>query len=160
MYLERIVDQATPAVGPGAERIEGVVVGTLAGLGGTGEPLVNFPTNRSGRVLAARSTLALRHEHIGANVVLLFEKGDPQKPLVVGLLQNQAPESKEDQLKTVGLQVDDDRVVVTGEREIVLRCGEASITLTRSGKVLIRGAYVLSRSSGANRIKGGSIQLN
>ena len=33
--------------------------------------------------------------------------------------------------------MDDDRVVVTGEREIVL-CGEASVTLTRAGKVLIR----------------------
>ena len=35
-----------------------------------------------------------------------------------------------------------------------------SITLTGAGKVLIRGAYVLSRSSGVNKIKGGSVQLN
>jgi hypothetical protein len=42
----------------------------------------------------------------------------------------------------------------------VLRCGKASITLTSAGKVLIRGTYVLSRSSGVNKIKGGSIQLN
>ena len=30
----------------------------------------------------------------------------------------------------------------------------------RAGKVLIRGAYLLSRSSGVNRIKGGSVQIN
>ena len=48
----------------------------------------------------------------------------------------------------------------TAESEIVLRCGEASITLTRAGKVLIRGTYLLSRSSGVNRIKGGSVQIN
>ena len=48
--------------------------------------------------------------------------------------------------------------VVLGQ--IVLRCGEASITLTRAGKVLIRGAYVLSRSSGTNRIQGGSVEIN
>ena len=41
-----------------------------------------------------------------------------------------------------------------------MRCGEASITLTRAGKVLIRGAYVLSRSSGANRIKGAAVEIN
>jgi hypothetical protein len=41
-----------------------------------------------------------------------------------------------------------------------LQCGKASITLTRAGKVLINGAYVSSRSSGVNRLKGGSIQLN
>ena len=46
------------------------------------------------------------------------------------------------------------------EEEIVFECGKASITLTKSGKILIRGAYLLSRSSGVNRIKGGSVQIN
>ena len=42
----------------------------------------------------------------------------------------------------------------------VLVRGKASITLTREGKVLIRGTYLSSRSSGVNRIKGGSVQIN
>ena len=50
--------------------------------------------------------------------------------------------------------------MLTAEHEIVLRCGKASLTLTRAGKVLIRGTYLLSRSSGVNRIKGGSVQIN
>ena len=50
--------------------------------------------------------------------------------------------------------------MLSADKEIVLKCGKASITLTRAGKILIRGAYLLSRSSGPNRIKGGSIQLN
>jgi hypothetical protein len=45
-------------------------------------------------------------------------------------------------------------------KEIVLRCGDASITLTRAGKILIKGAYVLSRSSGVNRIQGGAVEIN
>lgn len=49
---------------------------------------------------------------------------------------------------------------ITAEREIVLRCGKASITLTREGKIILRGTYISSRSSGVNRIKGGSVQLN
>ena len=57
-------------------------------------------------------------------------------------------------------EVDGEKTVVTAQKEIVLRCGKASITLTRAGKVLIRGAYLLSRSSGVNRIKGGSVQIN
>ena len=44
--------------------------------------------------------------------------------------------------------------------QLVLRCGKASITLTKAGKVLIQGTYLSSRSSGVNRIKGGSVQLN
>jgi hypothetical protein len=43
---------------------------------------------------------------------------------------------------------------------MVLRCGKASITLTRAGKVLIQGSYVLSRSTGVNRVKGGAVQIN
>ena len=56
--------------------------------------------------------------------------------------------------------VDGKRVSFNAEEEIVLRCGKASITLTKAGKVIIRGAYLLNRSSGVNRIKGGSVQIN
>jgi hypothetical protein len=53
-----------------------------------------------------------------------------------------------------------DRLVLEAQREIVLKCGDASITLTRAGKIILRGTYVLSRSSGVNKIKGGSVQIN
>jgi hypothetical protein len=49
---------------------------------------------------------------------------------------------------------------MTAREQLVLRCGAASITLTRDGKVLIQGAYVSHRSSGVMRIKGGSVQIN
>lgn len=58
------------------------------------------------------------------------------------------------------VRVDGKRVVLEGQEEVVLKCGEASITLTRNGKVVIRGKYLLSRSSGVNRILGGSVQVN
>lgn len=58
------------------------------------------------------------------------------------------------------LHIDGKRVVLEGQEEVVLKCGEASITLTRNGKVVIRGKYLLSRSSGVNRILGGSVQVN
>jgi len=58
------------------------------------------------------------------------------------------------------VSVDGEQVTITGDREIVLRCGEASIVLTKAGKVIIRGAYVVTRSSGANRIKGASVHIN
>jgi hypothetical protein len=58
------------------------------------------------------------------------------------------------------VHIDGKRVVLEGQEEVVLKCGEASITLTRNGKVVIRGKYLLSRSSGLNRILGGSVQVN
>jgi hypothetical protein len=56
--------------------------------------------------------------------------------------------------------VDGKRVVLDAQDEIVLRCGSASITLRRNGRVVVRGTYVETRSQGVNRIKGGSVQIN
>lgn len=131
----------------------GPIVGRLVGLASTGEPLVDFPENRSGRPQPARSTVVLDAASVGAEVLLLFERGDLSRPLVTGVLQPVKPSA-------AAVEVDGERVVFTAEKEIVFRCGEASITLTRAGKVLIKGAYLLSRSSGVNRIKGGSVQIN
>jgi len=137
-------------------KIAGVRIGRLDDLGEAGEPLVDFPGNASTKPLAALTTLALGKRTVGREVVLMFEEGDPQRPVVMGLVED--PGTKRRQ--PVELLLDKERFVFTAEHEIVLRCGKASITLTRAGKVLIRGAYILNRSSGVNRIKGGSVQIN
>lgn len=51
-------------------------------------------------------------------------------------------------------------VVIEGEEEVTLRCGKASISLRRDGRVVVKGAYVETHASGTNRIKGGSVQIN
>jgi hypothetical protein len=56
--------------------------------------------------------------------------------------------------------VDGKRIQIEGKDEIILQCGKASITLHRNGRVIIRGAYVETRSSGTNRIKGGAVLIN
>lgn len=144
-------------------RIEGVVVGALVGFAASGEPLVDFYRNPAGEPFAARSTVALSAQNINCDVALLFEQGDPRKPIVLGLMWHPeapsvAPASSA--LEPIEVTTDGKRMTLTAEREIVLRCGKASITLTRAGKILLRGKYVLSRSSGVNRIKGGSVQIN
>ena len=82
----------------------------------------------------------------------MFERGDPALPLITGLVQSVTAAAE--------ARVDGKRVVITGDEEVELRCGEASITLSRSGKLVIRGAYVETRAKGTNRIKGGSVQIN
>jgi hypothetical protein len=138
-------------------RTAGVVLGTLVGQDAAGNALVDYPGNPEDCYLAALSTVPLTDADLGREVALTFVEQDPRRPLVIGLLQapavRPAPEP-------VTAQADGERLVFTADKEIVLRCGQASITLTRAGKVIIRGAYLLSRSSGVNRIKGGSVQIN
>jgi hypothetical protein len=143
----------------------GVSVGTLIGVDARGRALVDLGRG-SQSPAAARSTVPLGEKLVGREVVVMLEQGDPAKPIVVGVIQP-PPSARpatvpEASSPTAGLEakLDGQRLVLSAEREVVLRCGPASITLTRAGKVLIRGAYVLSRSSGVNRIKGGSVQIN
>ncbi len=129
------------------------VVGRLVQCG-PGGVLVDFANNPLGRPVAARTTTLIDPVVVGRAVVLLFEDGDPSRPIVVGVVR------PADDTPAVPAEVDGEQVLLTAQREIVLRCGEASITLTRAGKVLIRGTYVLTRSSGANRIKGAAVEIN
>ena len=60
----------------------------------------------------------------------------------------------------VAADADGRRVRLTAQEEIVLQCGDSSITLKRNGRVVIRGSYVETHASGTNRIKGGNVRIN
>lgn len=144
-----------------AAHIDGVVIGTLLGFKDDATtPLVIYPGQPGTAALAAGSVLDLHGAHIGKAVVLQFERGDPTRPIVMGLLRQGAAWPLPERPAQVDVDVDGERLVVTAKEQLVLKCGKASITLTKSGKVLVQGTYVSNRSSGVLRIKGGSVQLN
>ena len=138
------------------------VVGRLHGFDLEERPLIADVAQCPGRVLTGRSTVALQRAMLGSGVVLLFEGGEVDRPIIIGVMQDPAPADAPTQgaAAPVSVHADDERFVVTAEREIVLRCGEASITLTRAGKVIIKGNYILSRATGYNKIKGAAIDIN
>lgn len=148
------------------DRIDGVVIGRLVGFDDGGHPLVTFPGSKGGDEARttgtpARTTTDLGAGDIGRELALMFEHGDPACPLILGRMHcpvyrpDGAPGRSE-----LTAETDGERLELRADQEIVLRCGRASLTLTRAGKILLRGAYLLSRSSGVNRIKGGSVQIN
>ena len=120
--------------------------------------LARFP----GELVTARTTVALLQAMVGATVVVLHEDGDWARPIVVGVLQQGAGvgAAATPVAPSFDVQADDGRLTLTAEREVVLRCGDASITLTRAGKVILKGNYVVSRSTGYNKIKGAAIDIN
>lgn len=146
-----------PATGTLSPPVPAATRGVLTGFTEAGEPLVDFPNNPAGAAIAAIATIDLAGVDAGRDVVLVFEDGDAARPVILGVVAAAGPRPA---VRSVEVTADGRRVTVAADREIVLKCGEASITLTAAGKILIRGAHVLSRSSGTNRIKGGSVQIN
>jgi len=161
--LEQLLAAPVETAQPSATRarIDGVRVGRIVALTDNGAtPLVVYPGHHGLPALPARATLDLHGPHIGRDVVLMFEDGDPYRPIVVGCLHEPNARSLPDLPGQVEMDVDGKRLLVSAKEQLVLRCGKASITLTRSGKVLFHGTYASNRSSGVLRLKGGSVHIN
>jgi hypothetical protein len=156
-----MVPAVRPEATPQVKRICGVLTGVLIGFRDEGQtPLVLYPGQPGSAALGATSTIDLHGAHIGHQVALMFERGDPGRPMIVGRIRNPQGWPLPEQSGQVEVDTDGERLIVTAKEQLVLRCGRASITLTKSGKVLIQGAYVSNRSSGVMRIRGGSVQIN
>ena len=170
------VDTETPhivsTIAPGE-----ILIGSVVGINAQGQPLVDYPGNPLHSPIAALSTLGITQHHLGRHVALLFANGNPHSPVIMGIIHSplqemidtyallptapSAPElATEENATDKDMIIDGKRVIIEGKEEIVLRCGEASITLTRAGKILIRGKYLLTHADGVNRIRGGSVQVN
>ena len=101
---------------------------------------------------------------IGQEVILLFEDNDPERPIAIASLQPtgdfasalQIADLKEEK-KT---NDDDENILIQAKEKLELRVGKASIVIDANGKITIRGANLLSRSTGPIRIKGGHVDIN
>lgn len=130
-----------------------------------GLPVVRFQLGGAERSERARSCIPLDAASVGREVVLVFDGNDPSRPIITGIitqpdLMGSAVAEPDTVSRPRTIEVDGERLVLSARKEIVIRCGEASIVLTQAGKILIRGAYLLNRSTGVNLIQGGSVQIN
>jgi len=176
------LEAAAPTSTPTFAASPAIVIGRLLVGSTSAAPLVDFPGNGAGP-LRARTTLALDATTIDRAVAtsqgatLAFENADPRLPIVTGLLQTGHAATPFQELlvsprpapsaagarpgqQRLEARLDGERVVLEGKKEIVLKCGEASITLRSDGKMVLRGAYVETYAKGVNRIKGGSVKIN
>jgi hypothetical protein len=139
-----------------------VKVGRIMRFTVDGHPLVDFPGNLLGsleaRSMASTAPLLGRHECINLPVLLVFENGDPGLPIIVGFVADTflAQSYQEDP----NVSVDGKTIVFNATCEIVLQSGKSSLTLRSDGKIVIKGAKIVSRSSGEQKIRGASVQLN
>lgn len=161
--FEAILAQPARVAGTRAapkDAVHGVVIGVLTGVAADGTPLVEYPGAAANGPMQAVSTERVEADDVGRELALSFVGGDPARPLILGFLIRPGATEQASRADPVDVNVDGETVTLTGKQQIVLKCGKASITLTRAGKVIIKGAYLSSRSTGVNRIKGGSVQIN
>jgi hypothetical protein len=151
--------------------VMGALVGRVVRIDEKGKILVNYHGNSSG-ALVARTTSSVhaalhRGNPAGREVLLIFENNDPQLPIIVDTMYSPIDELMEHSTNVLKADTQHEetlngkRVITIAARdEIILRCGKSSITMTRAGKILIKGKYVLSSATGLNKIRGGSAHLN
>ncbi len=152
-----------------------IIIGSLVSINDSGQALVDFSLNPSNSPIQAMSTAPITQQQVNRQVALLFNQGDLRKPIIMGLIHSplqamldnfgEQPETEKVEELAGDVNIDDvkfegNKMIFEAQEEMVFKCGESSITLTKSGKVLIRGKYLLNRSSGVNRIMGGSVQVN
>ncbi len=118
---------------------------------GDGCPMVEI----DGHVVAARATIAIQRDDLGREAMVSLLNEDPRQPVVTGLFVDpQAPARR----RTVEIRADG--LDFEAASKIVFKCGKSSITLHRDGKIVLQGKHLLSRASGVNRVRGGTIELN
>ena len=124
---------------------------------------IQHPFEEEYAIPVSKTTVGISKADSGRDVLVSFAAGDILYPIITGKIRNLPQVDGMDLTEESSVVADSgnsEKLVFKAEKEIAFQCGKSSITLTKAGKVLIRGAYLLSRSSGVNKIKGGSVQLN
>ena len=144
-------------------------VGRIAGVSESMAILVEWGDSgpKEARLMSglSRSDLS-KPQSRGREVLLVFDGSDPVRPIIMGLLAEPLDDliafeiTGQQKDRPESAVIDGKRLTLEAEEEIVLKCGEGSITLRKDGKIIIKGTHLLSRASGPNRIKGGSVQIN
>lgn len=132
----------------------GVVIGEVMSTDADGRVWLRLPLPVLKRTCAACCLCAPSELAPGQRVAVLFQERNADLAVVIGPVVAECTPS------TPAMVGKADALAFEAERQITLRCGKASIQLQSDGSVLIRGAYVLSRASGTNRIRGGNVQIN
>lgn len=157
-------DTTSPDLLVGAPHaVPGVCVGILATADPSEGLRVVYGQQSLSEPVSARTIVPVSPDDAGRDVLLVFENGHPDRPIITGFIQEQpvvlslTPEEKQTFNDT---HVDGKRVFLEAEKEIVLRCGKSSVMLRADGKIIIKGMEVVSRAKGTNKVKGGTVRIN
>lgn len=135
----------------------------LAGLE-NGQPLIEFNGHQE-HPLLGRSTVDLSLvKSFPHQVLVLFEQGDLEKPIVTGVLQQPGEDSptQDDHIlhSKQSLKINGKTLYLTSEQDLVIECGKSSLRMSKQGKITLKGTDIVTRAARNNKIKGASININ
>ncbi len=132
-------------------QLPGVLVGEVVGVDDHGLPLVSTEMHGARAADVVWMPDAPNWSKcVGLRVVLGHVGGDEQRPVVLGLL-DAPPKTRAKTPETLHVE---------SKRELVIECGKSKIAMRADGRIEIRGGHLISRSSGPNKVKGGSVHIN
>jgi hypothetical protein len=85
----------------------------------------------------------------------------PSRWVLIGLVRERVSSAARDAAPgELEVKVDGETLRLTAEREIELRCGNASLILRQSGRVILKGTHVVTSSRGPLKVKGATVEIN
>jgi len=158
------VGVATAVMQQVAGLTSGITVGRVVSFDSAGRPMVRcgLGVAQPARSLVQMDSLRTGDLDALPDVAVVFAEGDPSLPVILGLLHDRLSHAVVPDPPPVPetAVVDGQRIVIRAETEIEFICGASSILLRRDGHVVIRGTQVVSRASGANKIRGATVNIN
>jgi len=100
----------------------------------------------------------------GAQVLYAPVSDTCERGCVLGVIGSYAPprdiSTQVGNNESTTLTIRRKEIEIIADSKLVLRCGEGALTITEDGTVIIKGARMLSRAKGTNKIKGAAVQIN
>jgi hypothetical protein len=115
-----------------------------------------------GREAPARILASVHAGHLvtGTDVLLLQDEEPGAMPVIVGVVADKVSPATQAEPESWTTTIGNRNVKVVAGEDLRLECGDASIVLTRDGRIVLRGVQITSRASATNRIRGGSVEIN
>ena len=129
-----------------------VAIGLIVRFATDGTPLVAMTGGGRPRRVEATAGISVAALRLASTTKVPVIIGNLDERLVVLGFLTQAPVQL--------VEAEDPHRTISASESLTLSCGKASITLTKAGKVLIEGEYLGTRTRGATRVRGGSVQIN
>jgi uncharacterized protein DUF6484 len=151
-----------------AENVDGLKIGRLVAIDREGCPLVTLDEHHApvrARVGTSEPRPSDEELQQGPKVLLWLEHGDPLSPVIVGFIRDGFALSGPSAVPEVPdcgevVRVNGKTLLLEGEQEIVLHCGQGTLILRADGQIILKGTRLVSRASETNKIRGASVQIN